>query len=262
MNYIIFDLEFNQGYKYRRKSKKNKRDLVNPRCPFEIIQIGAVKLDDNLELISTLDRLVKPEIYTNVHHFISEMTGITIDMLEDAKSFKDIYKEFVDFIGVDSVLCPWGAGDIRELIRNINFHGLDISLIPNLYIDVQKHASNHLNTPKGNCIGLENAAKALDIPIKNEFHDAFNDAFYTAEIFKKIYSKDISPSVYNMSENSGKNVRPLRIKSQKTKLDFDSLVKQFEKMYNKKMTKREKSIIKLAYTMGRTGQFQVDDSEE
>ena len=35
LNYVVFDLEFNQGYKYKRKN----RSRVNPKCRFEIIQI-------------------------------------------------------------------------------------------------------------------------------------------------------------------------------------------------------------------------------
>ena len=45
MNYIVFDLEFNQGYNFEDEPK----NIINPKCPFEIIQIGAVKLDDNFE---------------------------------------------------------------------------------------------------------------------------------------------------------------------------------------------------------------------
>ena len=58
MNYIVFDLEFNQGYKYKRKNKSR----INPKCRFEIIQIGAVKLNDKLETIDRFDKLVKPQI--------------------------------------------------------------------------------------------------------------------------------------------------------------------------------------------------------
>ena len=51
MNYIIYDLEFNQPL-----SKDNSiSDLT-----FEIIQIGALKLNENLEVISTFNKLVKP----------------------------------------------------------------------------------------------------------------------------------------------------------------------------------------------------------
>lgn len=46
MNYILFDLEFNQYF----NSLKIDTNITKPKCPFEIIQIGAIKLDENLLL--------------------------------------------------------------------------------------------------------------------------------------------------------------------------------------------------------------------
>ncbi|KZL88765.1 exonuclease domain-containing protein [Clostridium magnum] len=74
----------------------------------KIIQIGAVKLDENLQTISFLDRLVKPQIYTTINPFVKEMTGITMDLLDTAKPFKEIYEEFIEFTtGTTSILCVW-----------------------------------------------------------------------------------------------------------------------------------------------------------
>ena len=53
MKYIIFDLEFNQS-----SNKEEKLDEL----PFEIIQIGALKLDENLEVISIFNELVKKSL--------------------------------------------------------------------------------------------------------------------------------------------------------------------------------------------------------
>ena len=186
MNYIVFDLEFNQGYNFGKETK----NIINPKCPFEIIQIGAVKLNENFETIGALDVLVKPEIYTTLNPFVKELTGITMDDLDNGKSFKEMYKEFIEFIKTDkSVLCVWGVADIKELFRNIEYHELDTSIVPTEYINIQSYASKQLNCKKGINIGLGNAANLLNIPIESQFHNAFNDAYYTAEVFKKIYNK-------------------------------------------------------------------------
>ena len=58
MEYIVFDLEFNQGF-----DKKLNKTVSNEKCPFEIVQIGAVKLNSNLEMIDTFNSFVKPNIY-------------------------------------------------------------------------------------------------------------------------------------------------------------------------------------------------------
>lgn len=248
MNYIVFDLEFNQGYKYKRKNKSR----VNPKCRFEIIQIGAVKLDKGLNIIDRLDKLVKPQIYNCIHHFIAEMTSITQEKLDSSNTFDKVYAEFIEFIGSDSILCTWGVSDMRELVKNINFHKLDPSLLPKDYIDIQKLASKYLKAPHGNSIGLKNAVKALDISLDSEFHDAFNDAYYTAKVFKKIFTDDIESITYNINE--GKTDK--QVENKKVNVNTDKLVSQFEKMFERKMTREEEKIIKLAYNMGRTGQFQ------
>ncbi|MBX4261623.1 exonuclease domain-containing protein [Clostridium estertheticum] len=261
MNYIVFDLEFNQGYNFTKETKETKetKSAIDPKCPFEIIQIGAIKLNDNFETISTLDMFVKPEIYTTLNPFVKRLTGLTIDELNTGKSFKEMYEIFSNFITSDrSVLCVWGVADITELFRNIAYYELDSTIVPLEYINIQSYASKKLSCEKGINIGLSNAAKLLDIPIESQFHDALNDAYYTAEVFKKIYTKNPETSIYNPS----KRKRVARLNTENYKTDFPNLMKQFGKMFERELTVDEKSIIKLAYIMGKTNQFQIKiDSE-
>lgn len=51
MHYIVFDLEFNQDIPSLREPEPNRT-----RYPFEIIQIGAVKLDASFQTISTFNK--------------------------------------------------------------------------------------------------------------------------------------------------------------------------------------------------------------
>ena len=129
--------------------------------------------------------------------------------------------------------------------------------MPTEYINIQSYASKNLNCQKGINIGLGNAANLLNIPIDGQLHNAFNDAYYTAEVFKKIYSSEIKTKVYIPHKYT--NLR--RSNSEKYKIDFYSLINQFEKMYNREITEEEKSIIKLAYIMGKTNQFQISVSQ-
>lgn len=85
MNYMVVDLEFNQGFSFE---KKNKR-VINLECPFEIIDIGAVKLDEDLNTIATFDELVKPVIYKRLHPFVEKLTGISRESLKAEKPFEE-----------------------------------------------------------------------------------------------------------------------------------------------------------------------------
>ena len=99
MKYIIFDLEFNQSC--------NKEDRVL-QLPFEIIQIGALKLDENFQTISTFNELVKPTVYKNVLPYIQELTKITDEMVSTAHNFIDVYYDFINFIAKKILLLLFG----------------------------------------------------------------------------------------------------------------------------------------------------------
>jgi inhibitor of KinA sporulation pathway (predicted exonuclease) len=245
MNYIVFDLEFNQAFNFGKDSKE-----INPKCPFEIIDIGAVKLDENLREVGTLARLVKPKIYHRLHPYVKKITGIHREDLKAAKPFKEVYKEFVNLLDSKSVLCVWGTSDIKELIRNIEYHKLDSSVVPQEYIDLQQYASKFLNNQSGNTIGLKNAVELLNIPLETKFHSAFNDAWYTAEVFKKINTDQIKPKIYIHT----KDAKPEK-HQKKVAVDTEKLMKQFEKIFGREMTDEEQRIIKLAYRMGSRNEF-------
>ncbi|MDD2504620.1 MAG: DNA polymerase III, partial [Clostridia bacterium] len=61
MNYIVYDTEFNQPQP--KLYNPNSRFRPNQLCPFEIIEIGAAKVSENLEITDSFSRLVKPVIY-------------------------------------------------------------------------------------------------------------------------------------------------------------------------------------------------------
>ncbi len=252
MNYIIYDLEFNQKNNGSTEIGDNSiaTEINNSSIiPFEIIQIGALKLNEKFETISTFNTLIKPTIYKTIHPFIEDLTGINNSKVDLCKNFIQTYEDFMRFIGSEeTVLCVWGTVDIKELLRNILFHKLCTSSISRYYIDIQKYASKYLKAPQKSKIGLRNAIELLNIPIEGEFHDAFNDAYYTTEVFKLIYDDNVEPMVYNPAPST-------RVSKPKEKVDITSLINQFQKIYNRDMSEEEESIIKLAYMMGKTRQF-------
>jgi DNA polymerase III epsilon subunit-like protein len=117
------------------------------------------------------------------------LTGIKTEFLQDKPFFSTVFKEFADFVGsAENIFCVWGTDDIRELFRNILFFNQDEDSVPKKYINVQKLACSIIEG-YGNFIGLKNAVEVFQIPFSRPFHDALNDALYTAEIFKVAYSK-------------------------------------------------------------------------
>ena len=65
MNYIVLDLEWNQS--------NNGPEEETAELLFEVIEIGAVKLNDAGVMISEFSQLVKPEVYHEMHQITSRL---------------------------------------------------------------------------------------------------------------------------------------------------------------------------------------------
>ncbi|MGL5617268.1 MAG: exonuclease domain-containing protein [Sarcina sp.] len=244
MSYVIFDLEFNQS-----SLTKEERKSTNNKLLFEIIQIGAVKIDKELKVISTFNSLIKPTVHKELHPYVEKLTNININDLNNSDEFSIVFKDFLEFISDDTVAFgTWGTSDIKELIKNINYHNLNIKKVPLEYIDIQRETSLYFNYNKGKKIGLQTAVENLNILMVGDYHNAFFDALFTYEVFKKIFNSAFKTEKYNLNKVK-------RLKSKKKNLDTEALFKQFEKIYNRPLSIEEKNIIKLAYIMGKTNQF-------
>ena len=245
MNYIVLDLEFNQSFPF----KSGKKVEPNPECPFEIIQIGAVKLNESFEQVDTFDAMIKPQIYPRLHPFVEKITGIRAEMLADKPDFKNAYNRFLSFIGNEpAILCTWGGDDIKSLYRNILFYDLDAEAMTNQYLNVQPFAAEYLNHEAGKAIGLKNAVEALGIPEGESFHDALNDAVYTAKIFAITHPTEIKADTFNPLTMLAKKPKKLRT-------NVKSLLMYVEEKLDKELTEDEKALVKMAYMLGRNHTF-------
>ena len=111
MDYIVFDLEWNQSSDGQEKEIKE--------IPFEIIEIGAVKLDENFQLKDRFNHLIKPKVYHKMHDFTRKLIHIKMEELENEKYFPEVMEEFLDWCGEDYIFCTWGPLDLTELQRNM-----------------------------------------------------------------------------------------------------------------------------------------------
>ena len=248
MEYVVFDLEFNQGF-----DKTLNKTVSNERCPFEIIQIGAIKLDSHFNIIDTFNSYVKPQLYKSIHPFVGKMTGIKIEDVKDAPTFSQVYKDFKKFVSSkkNTVLCVWGTGDLKELFRNITYYDLPYKSLTKSYINIQYYASRYFDNPAGKSIGLQNAIQILNLEQDKSYHNALNDAYYTAQVFIRIYNPSIVPDVYMYT-----TVKPSSSKRNiKKQVNYDKLFAEFSKILQRDLTIEDKRIIDLAYKMGKTNQF-------
>ena len=178
MDYIIIDLEWNQCPLGRNLGERN--------LPFEIIEIGAVKLDENRKIKGKFHSLIKPQVYHGLHHKTSEIIGIEEEELEKGEAFPTVIKSFLEWCGEDYRFGTWGPMDLIELQRNMDYFGMtDVFTKPFFYYDIQKLFSLETEGHK-NPHTLEYAVEYYELKQNEDFHRALADAEYTVKVFQEI----------------------------------------------------------------------------
>jgi len=184
MTYIVMDLEFNYP-ETRYRSECN-----GVRLNEEITEIGAVKLDDDLNEVDRYQCYVKPTAYTRMNKKVEEVTEITTDMMWQGKPFEEAAREFLAWCkqesqsgGTELVFITWSGTDIVVLEDNMLYHGMDIDDLPECY-DIQLMFDDQV-TQDGRNAALSYAIWKFDIKMDSA-HDALNDAANTAEVFRRL----------------------------------------------------------------------------
>lgn len=177
MNYIILDLEWNQPF--CAKTMVKEPVMLHG----EIIQIGAVKLDENYHLIDTFKIIVTPKYYKAMHKKVSKLTNIKTDDLQYGFPFKTVFKHFSKWCGNDFSFLTWGPDDIKMLRENMRIHKIATEWIPDSY-NLQIIFDNQI-TKTNHQISLKHAMEYVGEPALKA-HDALNDARNTARLCSHI----------------------------------------------------------------------------
>lgn len=192
MNYIVFDLEWNQCC--------GGRDNENPRMPFEIIEIGAVKLDKKFNIVDTYSSIIKPKIYKKLQTHIRALLNYDEKTLKKGRPFDMVCREFIKWCGEDYIFCTWGSMDLSYLQNNMDYYYMKHLESPLKFYNIQQIYAD-IREENNAIVKLEKAVNNLKIDIDRPFHSAVNDAYYTGMVLKTIHPKDLedrySYDVYN-----------------------------------------------------------------
>lgn len=183
MNYIVLDLEWNQC-----PTGKSEQDS---RLPFEIIEIGAVKLNESFNVTDRFREVVNPQVYRDLHFRTREIIALRAVDLQNARNFPEVAADFLDWCGEDPAFCTWGSADLSELQQNLSYYNMDFPFsFPLIYYDIQKIFSIIYEDRKSRR-SLEYAVDLLGIPKNVPFHSALSDAHYTSQIMQRLTPEQI-----------------------------------------------------------------------
>lgn len=176
--YVIVDLEM---CKIKQNIGKPAYSIKN-----ELIEIGAVILDESLEITDRFKTYVSPELGA-IDSYIEELTGITKEDTKDAPNAKEALEMFANWIPDNAVLVSWSESDETQIRKETEYKNIEIprlfSFMEN-WIDCQKIFSEKMNSPK--TYRLSEALSITGIEYDENLHDGLSDAYNTALLYAKM----------------------------------------------------------------------------
>lgn len=182
MNYIIFDLE---ATCWQVKSKENTN---------EIIEIGAICIDQNLVIKNEFSKFVRPILTNKLSDFCKELTSIKQIDIAQADSFGKVIEEFKKWIRQDEqeyVLCSWGFYDKTQLGKDCKLHGLESDWIKK-HISIKHQFAKFKNSKP---LGMAAALKMENLVLEGTHHRGIDDARNIAKLFLKNFASFEFPKV-------------------------------------------------------------------
>jgi DNA polymerase-3 subunit epsilon len=159
---------------------------LDPRYD-EIIELSAVKVKNDM-IVDRFTTLCNPGV--EIDSFITELTGITNDMVKNAPKIKEVLKQYISFIG-----------DIIVIGHNINF---DINFIYDNYIHLFKKSFTNdfvdtLRLARKVCPDIQHhrlpdMLEYYNI-VNNQIHRGLNDCIATYQIYLKLKNAIITHNI-------------------------------------------------------------------
>ncbi len=192
--YICIDLEMNELTSKERKSVKGMAG--------EVIQIGAVILDENFNCISQFASYVKP-VFSHITDEITKLTGISDETVANADTFSTAFYKLYCWAGKDDIttFC-WSDSDYKQLWNEIYIKAKnhdEYREFLKTFADLQIAFGKKLGAEK--TLSLDAAMKLCHLKFKGQRHNALADAFNTARILYKMQKVNKS-SIENLPKLS------------------------------------------------------------
>jgi len=196
MVYVVLDLEWDSTF------LKSEKRFIN-----QILQIGAVKLNDDFDVVETFEQTVRSSVSNRVSKRFTTLTGITSEKMLSGIPLKSAVKKFNDFVGENAVIMTWSTSDLYAVVEN------EKSLLGGFrfkienYLDLQSFVQNEMKA-KGfeilSQISLSDAAEKIGVTTEGyDMHTAKDDSEVCANILKKLYNEKTFPTYIKDTSKDG-----------------------------------------------------------
>ena len=173
---IVMDLEWNRSY--------DKKPVD------EILQIGAVRTDGLTgKITGSFNEYIKPVIHRKFDMGAKKLPDL--DLVRASKtSFRTAWEDFLRWCGEETEFAFWGPDDELVIKRNCDYYGIEYKPFPKVW-NFQRAFSHAYDGTGKNEMALYRVVTFLGIPDVFDYHNALNDAMYTALVGRWLRQEDL-----------------------------------------------------------------------
>ncbi|MDO5132461.1 MAG: 3'-5' exonuclease [Eubacteriales bacterium] len=163
------------------RSLEQEREI----CTQEIIEIGAVKLDEQNREVESFCEFVRPAYVTKIYSKFRKLTGITTENILGADPVSDVLPRFIQWCGEDYEIYSWSDSDIWQILNETRLKDIQdltgLSYMLNHWHDFQQEFCELLHLQKQMNLGRAVTLAGLDFSGRE--HDGLADARTTSQLY-------------------------------------------------------------------------------
>lgn len=171
---MIFDQECSFAHQWKREENKS-----------ELLELGAVVVDSNLEVQATFSSYVKPIFYPKLSEECLELLGDIQSKVDSAPELPSVMRKFDDWVQQNNVtqIASWGISDRTFTLNQLVKYNLTSTTFELEYIDLKK-AFRKSRPVRIKPVGLRKAAEIVEAEIVKPQHSALNDSLTALNILR------------------------------------------------------------------------------
>ncbi len=168
---------------------RNKHPAEWDIARHEIIEIGAVMLDEGLDEIDSFQSYVRPAYSDEIQQTVEAMTGITEKTLALAPGFAQAFCDFSRWCNKNGQvysIYAWSGADRGQIVHELLLKQIEktdsVKYMLSHWYDYQKIFTRTIGRKLA--VSLDRAVTACGLSFEGQMHDALWDARNTARLYR------------------------------------------------------------------------------
>lgn len=173
-NIVIFDLEATCWHESENIDRNES----------EIIEIGAVKVNNDFDVIDSFQTFIRPVEHPKLSKYCTDLTSIRQEDVDSAQVLQDAMLRFERWSGENPLFMSWGDYDRNQVTKECerkHYKGQIVKLVQN-HKNIKWIISRQENVSH---LGLGKAMKRFHMTFEGTHHRGIDDVRNIARVAKK-----------------------------------------------------------------------------